>query len=94
MNEVRSRSLRIATLFTVLGWLVTVLGGLAIIAGAVAKASRGDPGHAALVLVGGGLYLGMIALYAFAGGALLRLMVAVEESTRATAESVSRTAPR
>jgi hypothetical protein len=94
MNDVSRRSMRIATLFTALGWLVTILGGLFVIAGAVHKASRGDPAHAALILVGGGLYLGMIALYAFAGGALLRLMVAVEESTRETAQALSRTAPR
>ena len=84
MDDVSRRSLRLARLFTVLGWLVTVLGGLAVIAGAVHKASRGDPLHAALFLVGVGLYLGMIALYAFAGAALLRLLVAVEENTRKT----------
>jgi hypothetical protein len=84
MDDVRRRSLRLATLFTVLGWLVTVLGGLALIAAAVHKASRGDVPHAVLVLVGAGLYLGMIALYAFAGGAVLRLLVAVEENTRTT----------
>jgi hypothetical protein len=84
MDDVRRRSLRLATLFTVLGWLVTVLGGLAVIAGAVHKASRGDIPHAVLILVGAGLYLGMFALYAFAGGALLRLLVAVEENTRQT----------
>jgi hypothetical protein len=94
MNEVGPGSLRLARLFTVLGWLVTVLGGLAVIAGAVHKASRGDPLHAVLFLVVAGLYLGMVALYAFAGAALLRLMVAVEESTRATAEALSRPEPR
>jgi hypothetical protein len=42
MDDIPRRSLTVATLFTVLGWLVTVLGGLALIAAAVQKASRGE----------------------------------------------------
>ena len=46
----------------------------------------GSAGRALAILVGGALYVAFLALFLFAYGELVRLIIAVEENTRRTAE--------
>ena len=84
--EHRYRSLRIiATLLTVFGWLVLVVGGLGVVVGTVFTGSQQGVPQAVGVLV-----VALFALYSFAGAAIIRLAMAVEENTRLTAEALTR----
>jgi hypothetical protein len=89
--EHKYRSLRVvAALLTIVGWLVLVLGGIGVAVGVVTSMSELPPLHLALAAVGGALYVAVVSLYAFAGAAVIRLAMAVEENTRATAEALTR----
>jgi hypothetical protein len=88
--EHRYRSLRIiATLLTAFGWIVVVLGGLAVVIGAFYTGGQQGVPQAVGILVVGALYVALFALYAFAGAAIIRLFMAVEENTRLTAEALT-----
>jgi hypothetical protein len=90
-EERKYRSLRIvAALLTIVGWLVLVVGGAGVAVGAVTSTSQLQPLQVALVVVGGAIYVAVVSLYAFAGAAVIRLAIAVEENTRATAEALRR----
>ena len=87
--ERKYRSLRVvAALLTIVGWLVLVVGGAGVAVGAVTSTSQLKPLQIALVAVGGAIYVAVVSLYAFAGAAVIRLAMAVEENTRATAEAI------
>lgn len=89
--ERKYRSLRVvAGLLTVVGWLVLVVGGAGVAVGAVTSTSQLTPLQVGLVAVGGAVYVAVVSLYAFAGAAVIRLAMAVEENTRATAEALRR----
>ncbi|MFL5821399.1 MAG: hypothetical protein ACJ76S_12030 [Solirubrobacteraceae bacterium] len=89
--EHRYRSLRIiATLLTVFGWVVVVVGGLGVVIGTIVTATQQGVPQALGVLVLGALYVALFALYAFAGAAIIRLAMAVEENTRLAAEALTR----
>jgi predicted ferric reductase len=88
--EHRYRSLRIiATLLTVFGWVVLILGGLGVIGFTVFTGQQQGVPQALGVLVVGAIYVALFALYAFAGAAIIRLFMAVEENTRLTAEALA-----
>jgi hypothetical protein len=88
--EQRYRSLQvIATLLTALGWIVIVLGGLGVIVGAVYTGGQQGIPQGMGILVVGAIYVALFALYAFAGAAIIRLFMAVEENTRLTAEALT-----
>lgn len=80
----------IATIIRILAILVAVLGGLGVIIGTIATLS-GDRGvgPALVVLVVGFLHVAVIALFLFAYGEIIRLMIAVEDNTRLTAEALA-----
>ena len=89
--ERKYRSLRVvAALLTVVGWLVLIVGGAGVAVGAVTSTSQLTPLQIGLVAVGGVIYVAVVSLYAFAGAAVIRLAMAVEENTRATAEALRR----
>ncbi len=93
MDE-RYRALRlIATLLFVLGWVTLAVGTLATVIGFVATLSSEGGGRALLILFIGVLYTAFIALYFFAGSALIRLSINVEGNTRRTALLLERMAP-
>lgn len=88
--EQRYRSLRIiATLLAVFGWIVIVLGGIGVVVGTIYTIGQQGLAQAIGVLVVGAIYVALFALYAFAGAAIIRLFMAVEENTRLTAEALS-----
>ena len=88
--EHRYRSLTIiATLLTAFGWIVLILGGLAVVIGTIFTGGQQGVPQALGVLVLGALYVALFALYSFAGAAIIRLFMAVEENTRLTAEAVA-----
>ncbi len=90
-HQERYRTLRlIAAIIRILAILVAVLGGLGVIIGTIATLS-GDRGvgPALVVLVVGSLYVAVIALFLFAYGEIIRLVIAVEGNTRLTAEALA-----
>jgi hypothetical protein len=88
--EHRYRSLRIiATLLTAFGWIVLIVGGLAVVIGTIFTGSQQGVPQAVGILVVGAIYVALFALYSFAGAAIIRLFMAVEENTRATAEALA-----
>ena len=88
--EHRYRSLTIiATLLTAFGWIVLILGGLAVVIGTIFTGGQQGVPQALGVLVLGAIYVALFALYSFAGAAIIRLFMAVEENTRLTAEAVA-----
>jgi hypothetical protein len=88
--EHRYRSLQIiATLLTVFGWIVIVLGGLGVLIAAIYTGGQQGVPQAIGILVVGAIYVALFALYAFAGAAIIRLFMAVEENTRLTAEALT-----
>ena len=88
--EHRYRSLRvISTLLTAFGWIVLILGGLGVVIGTIFTGSQQGVPQAVGVLVVGAIYVALFALYSFAGAAIIRLFMAVEENTRATAEALA-----
>ncbi|HEX2397279.1 MAG TPA: hypothetical protein VHI73_03970 [Solirubrobacteraceae bacterium] len=88
--EQRYRSLRlIATLLTAFGWIVVVVGGVGVIIGAVYTGGQQGVPQAVGVLAVGAIYVALFALYAFAGAAIIRLFMALEENTRLTAEALT-----
>ena len=91
MAEPRYRSLRIiATLLTIVGWVVIVAGGIGVVVFGIYTASAVGGAQALLSVVLGALYVAGFALYAFAGAAFIRLAVSVEANTRLTAEALAR----
>ncbi len=81
----RYYSLRVvAAIYLVLAWLVVIFGAVGVIVGA-ASASGLD---VAAVLVGGVIYVAFLALTLFAFAAVIRLLLSVDENTRATTAAV------
>jgi hypothetical protein len=76
----------VADVMTVLAWVVAILGGIGVIAGVVATIYQQGLIQALAVLIAGGIYVALIALFLFAGAALIR--VAVEANNRLTSEAV------
>ena len=88
--EHRYRSLQIiATLLTAFGWIVVVLGGLAVVIGAIFTIGQQGLPQGIGILVVGAIYVALFALYSFAGAAIIRLFMAVEENTRVAAQALS-----
>jgi hypothetical protein len=91
-HEERYRALRlIASIIRVFAILVAVLGGIGVLVGAIVALGQeeGGVGQALLILVGGALYVGVISLFMFAYGEIIRLVIAVEDNTRLTAEALA-----
>jgi hypothetical protein len=89
-HEERYRALRtVATIIRILAYVVAIIGAIGVIIGAIAAIGQGVVGQGLLVLVGGLLYVAVIALFLFAYAELIRLIIAVEDNTRLTAEAVS-----
>ena len=92
-HEERYRALRtVATIIRVLAFIVAIVGGLAVVIGAVnaMSSSGGAIGAGLLILVGGFLYVAVVALFLFAYAEIIRLVIAVEDNTRTTAEGICR----
>ena len=90
-HEERYRALRlVATIIRILAFVVAIIGALAIVIGAIATIGQQDGlGTAVLVLIGGLLYVAVIALFLFAYAEIIRLVIAVEDNTRVTAEALT-----
>jgi TRAP-type C4-dicarboxylate transport system permease small subunit len=91
-HEERYRALRtVATIIRVLAFIVAIVGGLAVVIGAInaMSSSGGAIGAGLLILVGGFLYVAVVALFLFAYAEIIRLVIAVEDNTRVTAEAVA-----
>ena len=91
-HEERYRALRtVATIIRVLAFIVAIVGGLAVVIGAInaMSSSGGAIGAGLLILVGGFLYVAVVALFLFAYAEIIRLVIAVEDNTRTTAEAVA-----
>jgi hypothetical protein len=90
-HDERYRALRtVAAIIRALAYVVAVIGGLAVVIGAIATVAQGGGvGPALLVLVGGLLYVAVIALFLFAYAEIVRLFIAVEDNTRLTAEALA-----
>jgi hypothetical protein len=89
-HEERYSALRtIAAIIRILAYIVAVIGGIAVVVGAITTFARGVPVQGLLVLVGGLLYVAVIALFLFAYAEIIRLVIAVEDNTRLTAEAVA-----
>ena len=101
-EEKRFGALRtIAGVFYVLGWVVAILGGLGVIAGAIAAGGAEDSSDVfgnreasdaspVAVLIVGGIAVFIYSLLFFAAAGFIRLMLAIEESSRRTAAAVER----
>lgn len=90
-HEERYRALRtIAMIIRVLAFIVAIIGGLAVLIGAITTIGQdGGVGPALLILIGGLLYVAVIALFLFAYAEIIRLIIAVEDNTRLTAEALA-----
>jgi hypothetical protein len=90
-HEERYGALRlVATLLRILAFVVAILGGLAVVIGTITSVGQeGGLGPALLVLIGGLLYVAVIALFLFAYAEIIRLVIAVEDNTRLTAEAIA-----
>ena len=88
----RYRALRtVATIIRVLAFIIAILGGLGVLIASVAigVSDDGGVGQGLATLVGGALYVAFIALFMFAYGELINLIIAVEDNTRRTAEALA-----
>jgi len=89
-HEERYSALRtIAAIIRILAFIVAVIGGIAVVVGAITAFAGGVPGRGVLVLVAGLLYVAVIALFLFAYAEIIRLIIAVEDNTRVTAEALA-----
>jgi cytochrome b subunit of formate dehydrogenase len=79
----------IAAIIRILAYIVAIVGGIAVVVGAISAFAGGVPGQGLLVLVGGLLYVAVIALFLFAYAEIIRLIIAVEDNTRLTAEALA-----
>ena len=68
---------------------MAVVGALAVIVGAISAITQGGGLQGLLVLIGGLLYVAVIALFLVAYAEIIRLVIAVEDNTRVTAEAVA-----
>jgi hypothetical protein len=71
--------------------LIAVLGGIGVVIGAIVAASQSGRGIGQFfaVLIFGALYVGVVALFMFAYAEIIRLVIAVEDNTRLTAEALA-----
>jgi hypothetical protein len=85
--EERYSALRtVAAIIRALAYIVAVIGGIVAIVAGILAIARGAAGAGVLTLVGGLLYVAVIALFLFAYAEIIRLIIAVEHNTRLTAE--------
>lgn len=84
-------------MFHVLGWVIAIVGspvviGLAIAAGTDYSSAfqTEDDANPAAILIFGAIGVFLYSLMAFAAAGIIRLMIALEDNTRRTAESVER----
>ncbi len=106
INEVNRdfRSLHtVASVFTVLGWLVAILGTLAVIGAAISAGSGNfettdqfgrttEVGSESvpLILIFGGLAVALYSLFFFAAAGITRLMLRVEDNTHRSALAIEK----
>jgi hypothetical protein len=89
-HEERYRALRtIASIIRILAYVVAVIGAIGVVIAGISALSQGGGLQGLLVLVGGLLYVAVIALFLFAYAEIVRLVIAVEDNTRVTAEAVA-----
>ena len=89
-HEERYSALRtITALIRALAYIVAIVGGIGVVIAGIAAITQGGLGQGILVLVGGLLYVAVIALFLFAYAEIIRLVIAVEHNTRLTAEAVA-----
>jgi len=89
-HEERYSALRtVAAIIRILAYIVAIIGGIAVVVGAITAFSQGVAGQGLLVLVAGLLYVAVVALFLFAYAEIIRLIIAVEDNTRMTAEALA-----
>lgn len=90
-HEERYRALRtIAMIIRILAFVVAIVGGLGVLIGAITTLGQGGGvGPALVILIAGLLYVAVIALFLFAYAEIIRLIIAVEDNTRLTAEALA-----
>src|SRR5829696_1890913 len=87
-HEERYRALRtIAAIIRILAYVVAVIGAIGFVIGSGAIIEGGPGGL--FILVGGLLYAAVVALFLFAYAEIIRLIIAVEDNTRVTAEALA-----
>jgi len=89
-HEERYRALRtVAAIIRTLAYVVAVVGAIVAVVGGIMAIAQGAAGQGILILIGGLLYVAVIALFLFAYAEIIRLVIAVEDNTRVTAEAVA-----
>jgi len=80
----------VSKIIRILAYVVAVVGGLAVLGITITSLTQGSGlGPALLVLIGGTLYVAVIALFLFAYAEIISLVIAVEDNTRLTAEALA-----
>jgi hypothetical protein len=88
-HEERYRALRtVAAIIRVLAYVVAILGTIGVVIAAISAISQAGA-QGLLFLVGGLLYVAVVALFLFAYAEIIRLIIAVEDNTRLTAEALA-----
>ena len=80
----------VSKIIRILAYVVAGVGALVILGVTVTTLTQGSGlGPALLVLVGGTIYVAVIALFLFAYAEIISLVIAVEDNTRLTAEALA-----
>lgn len=91
----RYRALRVVVaLLRTFAWIIVIFGGLIVVGAAITTTAEvgGTPQgwlRGLTIIVGGVVAVGLLGLALFAAGALINLLIDIEQNTRAAAEMIA-----